>query len=191
MRSKTLSFLLFFLLLAGGVPFPRAMADEGEDKLPFAPPSSPSELPEAMLIETEKGSFEVLFYREQAPISIRAFEFLGRKGFYDNLTFHRYIEKFVIQGGDPLGNGKGGPGFTLPPEVSELKHVRGTVGMARKPGEVNPERRSNGSQFYICLTEAPHLDGLYTVIGRVVQGMEVVDELRAGDKIVRVRFAKK
>ncbi|MCC6221130.1 MAG: peptidylprolyl isomerase [Deltaproteobacteria bacterium] len=132
---------------------------------------------------------EIEFYREEAPITVRNFEYLGKKRFYENLTFHRYVPDFVIQGGDPQGNGKGGPGYGLPPEHSSvLKHRRGTLGMARLPSEVNPERLSNGSQFYICFSLAPHLDGLYTVFAQVISGMENAEKLRQGDKILEVQF---
>jgi peptidyl-prolyl cis-trans isomerase B (cyclophilin B) len=96
----------------------------------------------------------------------------------------------VIQGGDPEGTGKGGPNYTIPPEFTNIKHRKGTIGMSRLPGERNPERHSNGSQFYICLTDAPHLDGLYTVFAEVINGLEVVEQLRAGDKIIRIRLPK-
>ena len=159
-----------------------------ESRLPFAIPSDWHTLPSGALIDTTKGMFEIKFYRKQAPIHVRNFEYLAGKRFYDNLSFHRYEPDFIIQGGDPLATGKGGPGYNLPPEFSEIKHDIGTVAMARLPGEVNPERLSNGSQFYICLTKAPHLDSLYTVFGEVVSGMDTVLRLRKGDRIISVKF---
>lgn len=177
---RPLSYLFFSIVLFSGVAFAQ--------KLPFPEPTDPSTLPKSALIETTQGPVEIEFFREQAPITVRNFEYLGKKKFYEGLKFHRYVPGFAIQGGDPKGTGKGGPGYFLPPEHSDLKHVRGSVGMARLPNQANPERLSNGSQFYICLTEARHLNGLYTLFGRVIRGMENVDRLRAGDKILRVYF---
>ncbi len=184
---RAIGRILIVFLFSVGTLVVRAHADE----LPFTLESDPLLLPETALIETSKGAFEISFYREAAPITVQNFEHLGRKGYFKGLTFHRYVPDFVIQGGDPLGNGKGGPGYTLPPEHSSLKHLRGTIGMARKADQVNTERQSNGSQFYICLSEAPHLDGLYTVFARVLSGMENVEKLRPGDKIIAVRFPRK
>lgn len=160
-------------------------------ELPFPTPSNPQQLPTSALIQTTKGAIEIEFYREEAPITVASFAYLAKKGFYKNLKFHRYVPNFVIQGGDPQGTGQGGPGYTLPPEhSSNLRHLPGTLGMARLPGEVNPERRSNGSQFYITLVKAKHLDGLYTIFARVVAGMDAVKQLRPGDMILDVRVSK-
>jgi peptidyl-prolyl cis-trans isomerase B (cyclophilin B) len=117
-----------------------------------------------------------------APQTVNNFVFLARDGFYDDLTFHRVAPGFVIQGGDPLGTGIGGPGYTVPAEI-ELKHVKGAIAMARKADDVNPERASSGSQFYITLDETPFLDGAFTVFGRVVEGMDVVESISQGDLI--------
>ncbi len=183
MLSKLINALLLFALFV--VPLAAA-----EDKLPFGTNVESGTLPPTALIETEKGAFEIVFFVEQAPITVRNFEYLSKKGFYNNVKFHRYMPGFVIQGGDPLGTGKGGPGYALPPEYSVLKHVKGTVGMARLPGEVNPERKSNGSQFYITLAPSPHLDGHYTIFAQVIRGMDVVEMLREGDRIIRVRLPR-
>lgn len=158
--------------------------------LPYPEPHSPSELPESALVQTSKGDFEIELMRDVSPMAVRNFEYLVLKHFYDGIKIHRYEPGFVVQMGDPLGNGKGGPGYTIPPEFSKTKHERGSVGMARLPDVVNPERRSSGSQFYITLGRAPHLDGLYTVFGKVVKGMENVDNLRIGDTIVSIRLPK-
>lgn len=162
-----------------------------KDQLPFKTPVDPRSLPDTALIETTKGFIEIEFYREHAPITIKNFEHLARKGFYNNLLFHRVVENFVVQGGDPAGTGKGGPGYTLPPEFSDIKHIRGTIGQARMASEVNPGRTSNGSQFYICMKRAPHLDGLYTVFARVINGIEVVDSLTEEDRIKAIHFPKR
>lgn len=163
----------------------------GEDKLPFPVPTDYQTLPTTALIETTKGPIEIRFYRKEAPVTVKNFEYLGLKNYYKDLTFHRYLPGFVIQGGDPKGDGSGGPGYSLPPEFSKIPHMRGTVGMARFDDEVNVERRSNGSQFYICFDESPHLDGLYSVFAEVISGIENAEALRPGDKITGVRFPKK
>ncbi len=103
-------------------------------------------------IETDKGNIVVELYPAVAPKTVANFEKLSKDGFYNNLTFHRVEPGFVIQGGDPSGNGTGGPGYEIPAEISPTeKHLRGTIAMARTGDNVNPERKSSGSQFYICL----------------------------------------
>lgn len=132
-------------------------------------------------ITTPKGEIVLLFYPDVAPQHSAAFIKLARAGFYDGLTFHRYEPGFVIQGGDPAGNGTGGPGYNLDAEFNERPHVKGTVAMARSS---NPN--SAGSQFYIVLEDAPFLNRQYTVFGHVVEGQTVVDAIRAGDPMVQV-----
>ncbi len=132
-------------------------------------------------ISTSKGEIVLSFYPDVAPLHSAAFIKLARAGFYDGLKFHRYEPGFVIQGGDPSGNGTGGPGYNLDAEFSERPHVRGTLAMARSS---NPN--SAGSQFYICLDDAPFLNRQYTVFGHVVEGQGVVDQLRAGDEMTKV-----
>ncbi len=181
---RSACLLCLFLFLSSTSVFAQ------EDKLPFEIPKDSKTLPERAIIGTSKGAVEIKFFRLEAPITVRNFEYLARKGFYNNLTFHRYEPGFVIQGGDPKGTGQGGPGYTLPPEHSaKLKHIAGTLGMARLPSEVNPERRSNGSQFYISLKEAPHLDGLYSVFAYITRGIENAQKLRAGDRITNISFS--
>lgn len=133
-------------------------------------------------ISTEKGEIVAELDASAAPRTVNNFVFLARQGFYDGLTFHRVEPGFVIQGGDPLGTGGGGPGYTVPAEI-ELEHVEGAIAMARMGDQVNPERASSGSQFYITLDETPHLDGAYTVFGEVVEGMDVVEQIAVGDEI--------
>jgi cyclophilin family peptidyl-prolyl cis-trans isomerase len=132
-------------------------------------------------ITTPKGDIVFSFYPDEAPQHSAAFIKLAKAGFYDGLTFHRYEPGFVIQGGDPSGNGTGGPGYTIDAEFSELPHVKGTVAMARSS---NPN--SAGSQFYICIEAAPFLNRQYTVFGQVVEGQSVVDQIRAGDAMTKV-----
>ncbi|MDQ6941284.1 MAG: peptidylprolyl isomerase [Candidatus Eremiobacteraeota bacterium] len=132
-------------------------------------------------ISTPKGDIVFSFYPDDAPLHSAAFIKLARAGFYDGLKFHRYEPGFVIQGGDPAGNGTGGPGYNLEAEFSERPHIAGTVAMARS---ANPN--SGGSQFYICLGDAPFLNRQYTVFGHVVEGQTVVDQIRAGDEMTKV-----
>lgn len=130
-------------------------------------------------IEMENGkNIKIELYPETAPITCENFEKLVKSGFYDGLTFHRVISGFMIQGGCPLGNGTGNPGWTIKGEFSsngvknDLKHTRGVISMARS---MMPN--SAGSQFFIMHQDAPHLDGQYAAFGKVVEGMDVVDEI--------------
>jgi cyclophilin family peptidyl-prolyl cis-trans isomerase len=132
-------------------------------------------------IHTAKGDIVFRFYPEDAPLHCAAFIKLTRAGFYDGLTFHRVEPGFVIQGGDPSGNGTGGPGYNLDAEFNERPHLTGTVAMARAQSP-----NSAGSQFYICLDDAPFLNRKYTVFGHVVEGQTVVDQIRPGDVMERV-----
>jgi peptidyl-prolyl cis-trans isomerase B (cyclophilin B) len=136
-------------------------------------------------IQTSRGDIKLLLDAADTPQTVNNFVFLSCQGFYDGLTFHRYEPDFVIQGGDPLGQGNGGPGYVVPAEI-RLPHVEGAVAMARLSDEVNPQRDSSGSQFYITLAPTPFLDGAYTVFGQVIAGMDVVQAIRVGDEIRRV-----
>jgi cyclophilin family peptidyl-prolyl cis-trans isomerase len=133
--------------------------------------------------ETTKGNFVVELFETEAPITAGNFIDLAEKGFYNGLTFHRYVENFVIQGGDPIGNGTGGSGKNIPLEiVPGLKHDQaGVMAMARSS---HPDSAS--SQFYFTLGPTPHLDGNYAVFGRVVSGVENVMALRQGDRMEKV-----
>ena len=124
------------------------------------------------VIETNMGTFSFELYPDIAPQTVASFVKLTKKGFYDGLIFHRVIDGFMIQGGDPKGTGTGGPGYTIKAEFSNKKHVAGTVSMARSN---DPD--SAGSQFFVCLEPASHLDGKYTVFGQVVDGMDVVSAI--------------
>jgi cyclophilin family peptidyl-prolyl cis-trans isomerase len=134
-------------------------------------------------ISTEKGDIVFAFYPSEAPQHSAAFIKLARAGFYDGLTFHRVEPGFVIQGGDPNGNGTGGPGYNLDAEFNEHPHLKGTVAMARASSP-----NSAGSQFYICLDDAPFLNRQYTVFGHVVEGQSVVDAIRRGDTMTSVKI---
>ena len=140
-------------------------------------------------ISTVKGDIVVQLDASAAPQTVNNFVFLARQGFYDNLTFHRVEPGFVIQGGDPAGTGAGGPGYTIPAEI-ELLHVEGAIAMARRGDQVNPERASSGSQFYITLAPTPFLDGQYTAFGQVTEGMNVVRSIAIGDVINEITIAE-
>jgi peptidyl-prolyl cis-trans isomerase B (cyclophilin B) len=144
------------------------------------------------IVQTEHGTFVIELYPKVAPKTVANFEKLVNKGFYNGLTFHRVVSGFVVQGGDPKGDGTGGPGYELPAEINpDEKHLRGTVAMARTGDEVNPERKSSGSQFYICLEPQPELDGQYTIFGGVVKGMNVVDQIKVGDHMEKITLSSK
>lgn len=125
-----------------------------------------------VVVETNHGTIELELYWKETPKTAENLLYLANKGYYNNLTFHRIVPNFVIQGGDPLGNGTGGPGYNIPFEKANTKHLRGSLGMAR-----SQDPNSGGSQFYICLKDLPNLDGNYVVFGKVVKGMDVVDKI--------------
>lgn len=129
-----------------------------------------------VVIETDRGKMTLELFPDVAPKTVVRFTELVKKGFYNGLIFHRVVQKFLVQGGDPAGDGSGGSGSTIPAEFNERKHVAGTVGMARLR---DPD--SADSQFYICLEPQPFLDGKYTVFGQVVEGLEVLAKIQAND----------
>jgi peptidyl-prolyl cis-trans isomerase B (cyclophilin B) len=122
------------------------------------------------------GTMKIQFFTKDAPKNVTNVANLGIKGFYNGLIFHRLIPGFMIQGGDPSGNGTGGPGYTVPAEIKK-RHEKGAMAMARTGDQVNPEKRSSGSQFYICFQPTPQLDGQYTVIGQLKEGMDILEKL--------------
>jgi cyclophilin family peptidyl-prolyl cis-trans isomerase len=138
------------------------------------------------IIVTNKGEFRFELYADGAPVTVENFIGLAQSGFYDGLTFHRYEPGFVIQGGDPRGDGTGGSDKMIPLEVStDLKHVKGALGMAR-----SQDPNSASSQFYVTLEPSHFLDGNYAVFGMVTEGMDVVSSLRAGDRMEKVTIEK-
>ncbi len=154
------------------------------------PLAAGKEVPLPMVtIEMESGNKIVIeLYPDIAPNTVRNFIHLARSGFYDGTIFHRVVPGFVIQGGDPLGTGTGGPGYSIRGEFAangfpnDLKHTRGVVSMAR-----TQDPNSAGSQFFIMVADAPHLDGHYAAFGRVVEGMEEVDRIVAVPRDMRDR----
>ena len=135
---------------------------------------------EIAVLETNLGTIEFELFPKVAPNHCASFKKLALNGYYDGTTFHRVVPGFVIQGGDilsrdsnPYNDGNGGPGYALNAEFSNISHKRGIVSTAREGNDIN----SGGSQFFICLADIPHLDGKYTVFGRVIKGMDVVDKI--------------
>jgi HEAT repeat protein len=154
----------------------RYALDAYESARLLAPPVSTQ-----VFIETDRGTIQIELAMLDAPLTVDTFIELVRKGFFDGLTFHRVVPDFVIQGGDPRGDGEGGPGFTIRDELNQRPYVRGTVGMALDWED------TGGSQFFIAHSPQPHLDARYTAFGRVLSGMEIVDQIQAWDVIRRVR----
>jgi peptidyl-prolyl cis-trans isomerase B (cyclophilin B) len=135
-------------------------------------------------IQTDKGNMKVEFYEKDAPGTVANFIKLAEAGFYDGLKFHRVIPDFVIQGGDPNGNGTGGPGYAIMCETSgdNQYHDRGVLSMA------HAGRNTGGSQFFIChsRTNTKHLDRVHTCFGKVVEGLDVIDKIKQGDVINKI-----
>lgn len=159
---------------APGAPPPGVEVYAAPDLI--GPPYSPH-----VFIDTDKGTIEIELAVLDAPITVRTLMALARKGFFSGVPFHRIVPNFVAQGGDPRGDGEGGPGYTIRDELSERPYLRGTVGIALDWAD------TGGSQFFITHSPQPHLDARYTVIGHVVAGMEVVDRLQQWDVVRRVR----
>jgi cyclophilin family peptidyl-prolyl cis-trans isomerase len=134
-----------------------------------------------VVLETEKGEIEISLAVAEAPIHAEAFLHSVSSGLYDGLSWHRVVSNFVVQGGDPRGSGWGDAGFSLRDEISPLRFERGAVGMPKAGKD------TGGCQLFITLVPAPHLDGRYTVFGHVTRGMDVVDRLAPGDRIVKAR----
>jgi cyclophilin family peptidyl-prolyl cis-trans isomerase len=131
-------------------------------------------------IETTRGDILVELYPEKAPATVSNFIYLANKGFYNNILFHRVVPDFVVQVGDPRGDGWGGPGYVIPCEYTDTPYERGTIGMA------TAGKDTGSSQFFICHSEQPHLNRRYTVFGKVLDGMDVVDKIEIEDKIIKI-----
>jgi len=137
-------------------------------------------------IETLRGTIVLALDPINAPKTVNNFVFLAKEGFYDGTTFHRVINDFMIQGGDPTGSGRGGPGYKFEDEtrVNPNKHETGVISMA------NAGPNTNGSQFFITHSPQPHLNGKHTVFGKVTSGQDVVDAIKQGDKMLKVEIAE-
>lgn len=132
-------------------------------------------------MKTSKGEMIIELFQDAAPNTVKNFLDLTNKGYYNGLTYHRVIPNFMIQGGCPHGTGTGGPGYKINCEINPNKHQRGSLSMAH----AGPN--TGGSQFFICHSAQPHLDGVHTVFGKVVEGIEVVDKIQKDDKMEEVR----
>lgn len=137
-------------------------------------------------LETDAGTIELELYPEHAPKTVNNFVFLAGEGFYDGTTFHRVISDFMIQGGDPTGTGRGGPGYRFEDETrgNPLTHETGVISMA------NAGPNTNGSQFFITHSPQPHLNGNHTVFGKVTSGQDVVDAIKQGDTLTKVTISE-
>jgi peptidyl-prolyl cis-trans isomerase B (cyclophilin B) len=133
-------------------------------------------------LDTDKGLIRLELFPQHAPKTVNNFVFLAGEGFYDGVLFHRVISNFMIQGGDPTGTGRGGPGYRFEDETkgNPLRHETGVASMA------NAGPNTNGSQFFITHSPQPHLDGRHTVFGKVVEGQDIVNAIRQGDRMVKV-----
>lgn len=167
--KSTIKSLLILLVIAG------IMSCSKEAKEP---------VDEYIKMETSMGIIIIDLFEEETPLHAANYKKLAEEGSLEGIYFHRVIPGFVVQGGDPLtrdndtkgDDGTGGIGERIPAEIGQ-PHMRGSLGAARSPDQVNPEKKSNGSQFYFCLARLSQLDGGYTVFGKVVDGMDVVDEI--------------
>jgi len=136
-------------------------------------------------IETEKGNLVLELFASDVPNTVNNFVSLAREGFYDGLTFHRVIPGFMAQGGCPIGDGTGGPGYQFDDEITEHTHVAGALSMA------NSGPNTNGSQFFITYTPQHHLDGHHSVFGQLVEGMDVLEQIEPGDVMIRITIEEK
>jgi len=136
-------------------------------------------------IETNRGDLVLELFASDVPVTVNNFVSLARKGFYDGLTFHRVIADFMVQGGDPTGTGAGGPGYAFADEFTEHTHVTGALSMA------NAGPNTNGSQFFITHSPQHHLDGHHSVFGQLIEGKDVLDQIKQGDTMIRITIEEK
>ena len=132
------------------------------------------------LLKTKHGDLKIKFYPGKAPQTVKRITHLANKKFFDGIQFHRVIPNFVVQAGDPTGTGMGGSGTKIKAEFNDLKHTKGIVAMARAAHDND----SADSQFYIALNTLPHLDKKYTIFGKVIDGIEILDQIKKGDQII-------
>lgn len=195
LRSPRLS-VAFAALGAAALALPAQAAPPKPVHPTAAHPMAATAAPVVRMVTT-KGTILIKLYPKDAPLTVANFEKLVKKGFYNGLTFHRITDlgtpgaSKIVQGGDPQGNGQGGPGYMIKGEFKEngssnpLTHVAGAVAMARA-GDPN----SAGSQFYICVNPVHFLDNKYAVFGQVIKGLDVAGQLQIGDKMTKVTLAK-
>ncbi len=174
-------------------PTPKSTPTPAPASAPTAKPKTYSAPPAMVIntskkytatIETEKGNLELELFAKDVPVTVNNFVFLSREGFYDGTTFHRVIENFMAQGGDPTGTGRGGPGYSFKDEFTQHKHGTGTLSMA------NAGANTNGSQFFITYAPQPHLDGKHSVFGQLTKGMDVLKQIKTGTVIKRITISE-
>jgi len=202
MKLKTLTRIASIILISAILPLAACPGGETPAETPGETPAeTPTETPKpktysappamqidpsknyTATIETEKGDLVLELFAADVPVTVNNFVFLAREGFYDGTTFHRVIlepEPFMAQGGDPTGTGAGGPGYSFKDEFTEHSHVTGALSMA------NAGANTNGSQFFICYSPQPHLDGRHSVFGQLTEGMDVLLQIKNGDVIKRI-----
>jgi peptidyl-prolyl cis-trans isomerase B (cyclophilin B) len=172
-----------------GPPEPIKVAEPSQPTQPGEPKTQEKSMPEPLpqvTLQTDKGNIVLELAEDDAPNTVANFISLADKGFYDGLKFHRVIANFMIQGGCPLGSGTGGPGYVIADEFSpRQRHTRGVISMA------NAGPNTGGSQFFITHVPCPHLDGKHAVFGRITAGLDVLDAIQKGDKIVKVTVDRK
>ena len=178
-----MKILALSAMVAAAVMFPFAAKQaEAADAAEAAPKR------QVATFETNYGTFKIELFNDLAPKTVKNFVDLAQKGYYNGLSFHRVIDQFMIQGGCPKGNGTGGPGYNIPYEFGKgLKHDKpGILSMA------NAGPNTGGSQFFICHNRenTQHLDGRHTCFGQVVEGLDVIDDIRPGDKILSIRIVE-
>jgi cyclophilin family peptidyl-prolyl cis-trans isomerase len=166
----------------GFEPASRTALDYRLAMAPYEPAAGQELFTPRAIVHTRHGRFEIHLDIVESPLASTSFMELARRGFYNGLPFHRVVPGFVVQGGDPRGDGSGGPGYTLRCEIGQRFYGRGAVGMALAGKD------TGGSQFFVAQSPQPHLDGGYTIFGRVTAGMEVVDQIRPGDLIEKVEI---
>jgi peptidyl-prolyl cis-trans isomerase B (cyclophilin B) len=166
---------------------PGLKGDSQSPKTYSAPPSMTIDTSKqyTATIETEKGNLVLELFASDVPMTVNNFMSLAREGFYDGLTFHRVVPGFVVQGGCPIGDGTGGPGYQFDDEITEHTHVAGALSMA------NSGPNTNGSQFFITYTPQHHLDGHHSVFGQLVEGMDVLERIEQGDVMIRITIEEK
>jgi len=187
MKNKnTILLAIVVIAVVAGVAAWLSMRRTSSPANPVAKSETPSTTPtdtggNMIVIETSYGNIEIQLYPQDAPKTVARIKELAEKGFYNGLSFHRVVPGFVVQGGDPKGDGTGGSGQNLPAEFNSRQHVDGTVAMARAA-----DPNSADSQFYIALARIPYLDGQYTVFGQVTTGLDIVHKIKIGDKMTKV-----
>jgi len=177
--KQTFLFTMAALISLAAIPVMMAHAENLTKPKPPTPEEIQKYAEARGIIETRHGNIVLKFFPETAPLHVRNFIYLAESGFYDGTLFHRVIPDFMIQGGDPnsksenrAGHGTGGPGYSIEAEFSKLPHKRGSLSMAR-----SRDPNSAGSQFFICVADSSFLDGQYTLLGEVVEGMEAADRI--------------